>query len=344
MLVGWKARAAPQPTERAKPPQIGTLRKVAVLARTSMTLVALVVIGVMNAMRTKGRKGKPTSSKAAEAISSYGRPVSFSAPTDLESKPTPKPKRRGRFRRRLGMFMIAVGIVLVGYSAAVIFWGDPVTYVYAHWKQHQLASELNDEFESYTVTAAIGDLAVERTSGATPLEIALAQRELVERAANRLNPHLKMSHPLGRIRIPEMGVTAVFVQGTRWGPDLSQGPGHYPQTSLPGVGRTVGIAAHRTTFGAWFRKIDSLRSGDQISLRLPYATFHYQVFSHEIVKSGDWSVIRDRGFDTLVLSACHPLYSASHRWIVYAALVRVDPVRGVPYLVNRRNEVRPLTS
>ena len=316
----------------------------ALFVRAFLTLFALVVIGFKTGSRTKGRKDEPSSGTTpAEAISAYGLPVTFSAPTDLESKPKPKPKPSGRRRRRLGKILIALGIVLVGYSAATVFWGDPVTYVYAHWKQHQLASELNDEFEAYAATGPTVAIAVERSRGATPLEIAQAQRELVERAANRLNGHLKMSRPLGRLKIPEIGVNAIFVQGTRWGPDLSQGPGHYPQTSLPGVGRTVAIAAHRTTFGAWFRHIDSLRAGDSISLRLPYATFHYQVVNHEIVKSGDWRVIRDRGFDTLVLSACHPLYSASHRWIVYAKLVRVDPVRGVPYLVNRRNEVRPLS-
>ena len=130
-----------------------------------------------------------------------------------------------------------------------------------------------------------------------------------------------------------MGLKTVFVHGTRWGPDLSQGPGHYPQTSLPGVGRTMAIAGHRTTFGAPFRHIDSLRRGDAITVSLPYATFHYRVFAHEIVDNEDWSIIRDRGFDTLVLSACHPLYSAKQRWVVYARLVRVDPAGGAPYAV-----------
>jgi sortase A len=110
------------------------------------------------------------------------------------------------------------------------------------------------------------------------------------------------------------------------------------------VGRTTAVAAHRTTFGAWFRRIDDLKGGDSVVLRLPYATFHYRVFGHKIVDNGDWSIIRDRGFDTLVLSACHPLYSAAQRWIVFAALVQVDPVKGAPYAVNRRNEVRPLDS
>ena len=42
---------------------------------------------------------------------------------------------------------------------------------------------------------------------------------------------------------------------------------------MPGLGRTVAIAGHRTTFGAWFRHIDWLRAGDPIILQMPYATF-----------------------------------------------------------------------
>jgi sortase A len=296
-------------------------------------------------MRTKRKENERTSRSIPEAIAPYGdERLATPLTPPPQTLPEPKPKRKGKGRRRLGKVLIALGIVLVGYSAAILFWGDPVTYVYARWKQHELAGELNKEFADYAASSGVNALAVERSRGATSLEIAQAQRELVERAANRLNHSLKMSHPLGRIKIPKIGVNAIFVQGTRWGPDLSQGPGHYPQTSLPGVGRTVGIAAHRTTFGAWFRHIDSLDAGDRVSLKLPYATFYYRVFKHEVVKSGDWSIIRDRGFDTLVLSACHPLYSASHRWVVYGALVRVDPVHGIPYLVNRRNDVRPLTA
>ena len=314
--------------------------------RTRLTLVALAAVGVSMSLRTRRKDNERTTRSVPEAIAPYGE-KHIALPVEPEAQPAPgpapEPKRTGKVRRRLGKIFIALGIVLAAYSAAIVFWGDPATYLYAHWKQNQLSGELNQEFADYAASAGVNALAVERSRGATPLEIAQAQRELVERAANRLNHNLRMSQALGRIKIPRIGVNAIFVQGTRWGPDLSKGPGHYPQTSLPGVGRTMGIAAHRTTFGAWFRNINSLDAGDKISLRLPYGTFYYQVFKHEVVKSGDWKIIRDRGFDTLVLSACHPLYSASHRWVVYAALVRVDPVHGIPYLVNRRNEVRPLT-
>jgi sortase A len=51
---------------------------------------------------------------------------------------------------------------------------------------------------------------------------------------------------------------------------------------------------------------------------MPYATFHYRVQYHQVVPNTDWKIIRPQGYERLVLSACHPLYSSSHRWIVYA--------------------------
>ena len=56
---------------------------------------------------------------------------------------------------------------------------------------------------------------------------------------------------------------------------------------------------------------------------MPYGTFTYRVLRHKIVDNGDWSIMNKVGFDELVLSACHPLYSASHRYVVFARLVNV---------------------
>jgi sortase (surface protein transpeptidase) len=44
---------------------------------------------------------------------------------------------------------------------------------------------------------------------------------------------------------------------------------------------------------------------------------------HKVVVNTDWSIIRPQGYDRLVLSACHPLYSASHRWVVFARAISV---------------------
>jgi sortase A len=162
-----------------------------------------------------------------------------------------------------------------------------------------------------------------------------AVQEAITADARRFRAGLELGQPLGRIEIQKLGLDAVFVHGTRWGADLSRGPGHYDTTSLPGLGKVTAIAGHRTTFGAPFRHIDRLEAGDLITLEMPYGTFVYRVFMHEIVDDEDWSIVRPRGFDTLVLSACHPLFSASQRWIVYARLVGVKTPAGDSYAVAR---------
>jgi sortase A len=226
-----------------------------------------------------------------------------------------------RKTRRLGTVMIVGGLVALAYAAAVYFWRDPVTDVYQRYQQRALSADLAQAFEEYRARPR-----VEGTSLA-------ARKAAVAEEAQRFRRTIEQGDPLGRIEVPRIGVDDVFLHGTRWGADLSRGPGHYERTTLPGLGGTVGIAGHRTTFGAPFRHIDDLRPGDEITLSLPYGTFRYEIFQHEIVEADDWSVIRNRGFDTVMLSACQPLYGSSHRWIVYARLVEVEPAAGEPYVL-----------
>jgi sortase A len=309
---------------------------VATPVRTSYAFAALLFIGLAAAVRPRREAEEP---HRHLPLDDWVERVEVRPAAPVE---TQKPKRPRR--SRLGKVLIVLGLLVLAYTGAVVFWGDPATGLYARWKQHQLAGELDDEFAAFASTVKLTPAIEDKRRPPTAQEIVDYERLAVAAAANKLNDKLKMGKPLGRIAIPKIGVHAIFVQGTRWGPDLSQGPGHYAQSSLPGVGRTMAIAAHRTTFGAWFRHIDSLKRGDRVTIKLPYATFNYRVFGHKIVRSNDWRIIHDRGFDALVLSACHPLYSASHRWIVFAALYRVDPVNGVPYVVNRKNHASPLGS
>jgi sortase A len=131
--------------------------------------------------------------------------------------------------------------------------------------------------------------------------------------------------PVGRIRIPRIGADFVLINGTSTG-DLREGPGIYPQTAFPGAAGTTAIAGHRTTFLAPFRHIDELRRGDTVTVDMPYGRFVYSVIGHEVVKPTDVSVIDRVGYSRLVLSACTPLYSAADRLIVFARLVRIDPL------------------
>ena len=105
---------------------------------------------------------------------------------------------------------------------------------------------------------------------------------------------------------------------------LRKGPAHFPETPLPGEGGTVAIAGHRTTYGAPFRPLDRFGPGDRLVLTMPYGRFTYSVERTRIVPPDALWVTRRVGYERVVLVACHPLYSAAKRIVVFARLARVD--------------------
>lgn len=262
------------------------------------------------------------------------------APPKREGELAVPPKREGRRarkrgRRRLGGVLVLIGIVLVGYAATTVLWRDPITDLYARWQQHRLDDALAASVADFQEYEA--DLAAQRAGAVGAADESARRRQLIA-TARRFDRRLKVGEPLGRIIVPRMKLNKVFVHGTRWREDLSRGPGHYLETGIPALGQTVAIAGHRTTFGAPFRYINKLRAGDDITLELPYGTFRYVVFKSKIVDNGDWSIIEPRGFDALVLSACHPLYSAAQRWVVFARLSSVKTIDGGLLTFSRPKE------
>jgi sortase A len=129
---------------------------------------------------------------------------------------------------------------------------------------------------------------------------------------------------LGKLLIPSIGVSEYVIEGTD-AANLRKGPGHYPDTPLPGQHGTSAIAGHRTTYGAPFRKLDKLKKGDRIVVELPYGTFVYRVDRTQIVDDSALWVTKKVGHDQLVLTACHPLYSAAQRIVAFARLVKRRP-------------------
>jgi len=55
----------------------------------------------------------------------------------------------GTARRRLGTVFIVVGLLVLAYGAAVLFWRDPVTDLYSRYQQHKLAGELEHAWPHY---------------------------------------------------------------------------------------------------------------------------------------------------------------------------------------------------
>ena len=130
----------------------------------------------------------------------------------------------------------------------------------------------------------------------------------------------------GYLEISSINVQQYVLAGTNEN-TLELGPGYYKSTSLPGTGGNVGIAGHRTTYGAPFGDLDAVNIGDTILLTVDSKTFHYQVDSIDVVGAvGGEYVLFDRGDDRLTLTTCHPKYSAKERLIVSGILKKIEVV------------------
>jgi sortase A len=121
-----------------------------------------------------------------------------------------------------------------------------------------------------------------------------------------------------------MGIDFIVVQGTAES-SLRRGPGHYRDTPLPGLRGTVAIAGHRTTYLAPFRDLNLMRRGDLIVIETPYARLLYRTEKQRVVLPTAYRYVTHRmSYDRLALTACHPLYSASHRIVVFGRLVSME--------------------
>ncbi|HWV87847.1 MAG TPA: sortase [Capillimicrobium sp.] len=220
-----------------------------------------------------------------------------------------------RLLRSLSTVLIVAGVLLIADAAATVVWQEPLSAVMAARSQAKLSDEL-DELQERTLAPADRRAIEELPS--TERRIAFAARRLRERTAE--------GDALGRIVLPTLDKDFVVVAGDDPA-SLRKGPGVYPETPLPGQGGTTAVAGHRTTYLAPFRDLDDLRRGDHVRMEMPYGTFTYAVQGTEIVQPDDVQVIDPVGYERLVLTACHPLYSAAERIVVSARLVKVEPAR-----------------
>ena len=135
-------------------------------------------------------------------------------------------------------------------------------------------------------------------------------------------PIVRRGEVLAKLEIPRIDQELYVVPGV--GPDdLKQGPGHYPDSPLPGQLGNAAIAGHRTTYGAPFFDIDQLEPGDELRVTMTNGErFVYDVTGVEIVEATDYWVVTTQRPDVaeLTLTSCHPKYSASQRIVVHSVL------------------------
>jgi sortase A len=107
---------------------------------------------------------------------------------------------------------------------------------------------------------------------------------------------------------------------------LRLGPGHYPDSDVPGGAGNLAIAGHRTTYGAPFWSLEELSDGDTIHVvDRGGAEWVYAYREQRIVAPTDiWVVGEDplgSGAPTITLTTCHPRFSAAQRLIAWGELV-----------------------
>jgi sortase A len=221
----------------------------------------------------------------------------------------------------IGRMMIRVGVLILLFVAYQL-WGTGL-------QTTQAQDQLQDEFRAQQ--EQLGELPGEGTADTLPPDTVPPGTLAPAPAAPSTEAPPERGAPVGRISIPQIGAEFYIVEGVelRW---LQEGPGHFPQTPMPGQAGNAALAGHRTTFKAPFNRIDELEPGDQMTVETLQGTFTYEVLpqpsengeppsGHYIVGPYATEILDDKGDNRLTLMACHPKYSAAQRIVVEAKLV-----------------------
>lgn len=242
----------------------------------------------------------------------------------------------------LGRTLVVVGLLMLGFVGYQL-WGTGIETARA---QADLRERLDDRFTSTVISAERVESEAESTpttaspstgpstteSTDAPATVATTVTTTVATTAtddsrpaeSRAEPFLP-GDPIARLEMPSIGTDHIVVAGIGV-EELRLGPGHFPDTPLPGQLGNAAIAGHRTTYGQPFHDVDRLVVGDDIVVTTEAGRFTYVVDEISIVLPSDYQVVStvDRSRATLTLTSCHPKWSAAQRIIVHADL---DPER-----------------
>ena len=133
------------------------------------------------------------------------------------------------------------------------------------------------------------------------------------------------SNTIGVIDIPAIHVELPIYLGATTD-NMAAGAVHLSQTSLPIGGENTNcvIAAHRGWYGApYFRYIDVLKIGDEVTITNLWETLTYKVSEVKVIDPDDIDeILIQPGRELLTLVTCHPYASGGlYRYIVYCERV-----------------------
>ena len=211
--------------------------------------------------------------------------------------------------RGLGQTLITLGVVVLLFC----FYELQVTNVVAARSQDRLGDQLERSWAAPPPTVPTA-----ATSPAVPAVPAVpAPKPLPGNALARIYAPSLPGYE------PRVVVEGVSVEDLKKG-----GPGHIPDTALPGDVGNVVLSGHRTTYGAPFNRWDELAAGAEVVVETRDGWFTYTVTGSQIVSPTAVEVtLPVPGKPTatpterlLTMTTCNPKYSAKERLIVSAKL------------------------
>lgn len=201
-------------------------------------------------------------------------------------------------------FAIVGGLALAAYPLAQTF--------YARYNQSQLQKEWQAQNARPVARKNVVKVVAKTTKSDDPT---------MGQAPTRKS---KQKWPLTKLSIPDIDLETYAVQG--WDDDsLKRGPGHDPNSALPGAGNCV-LAGHRNIYGSYFYKVDQLLPGAPIVLQNRDGKFTYTTGRVFTTTDTDFSIMAQPAANQapiLTLITC-TMPHTSNRIIVQAVLSSVE--------------------
>ena len=221
----------------------------------------------------------------------------------------------------IGRILITLGLLMFAFVAYQL-WGTGIQTAQA---QRTLSREFDQALGTTpptTTTLAPSPTDTPTTDATAPIDSATPTTTTAPVLAPA-KPIPAEEKGVARLEIPRMGLNRIVVEGAT-ADALTKGPGHFPETPLPGQLGNAAIAGHRTTHLHPFFDIDKLQPGDQIFVTTFNGRYVYQVTGTEVVDPNAYADViptTDVTKATLTLVSCTPRYSATNRIVVHADLI-----------------------
>ncbi|MGD9998537.1 MAG: class E sortase [Ilumatobacteraceae bacterium] len=232
----------------------------------------------------------------------------------------------------VGKVLVWTGILLFAFVAYQL-WG---TGIQTAREQNRLRGEFEAQLET-TVPLTTVPVTTVPPPSSTASPVTTVEASTTTEATTTTTtapPPVVTAPPLGdpvaQLDIPAMDLHGKIVVEGVAPSNLQDGPGHFPETPLPGQLGNAALAGHRTTHGQPFRHIDRLEPGDDITVTTLAGTYVYVVTGQQIVGPNDYDLVIptvDPTKATLTLTSCHPVHSSAKRIVVVAEL---DTARSSP--------------